>query len=88
MTVMNADINCGRVALTAAEYHRVDIKTIRRYIQQGHIKAYRLGPRMLPLDRDSVVNLGRRVGGQATTNLYHAGQGLNICHCRASVAGR
>jgi excisionase family DNA binding protein len=49
----------------AAEFHRVDIKTIRRYIQQGRIKAYRVGPRMLRLDRQSVVNLGRRVGGAA-----------------------
>jgi excisionase family DNA binding protein len=49
----------------AAEYHRVDIKTIRRYIQKGYIKAYRLGPRMLRLDRASVENLGRRIGGAA-----------------------
>jgi excisionase family DNA binding protein len=47
----------------AAEYHRVDIKTIRRYIQQGRIKAHRVGPRMLRLDRDSVVNPGRKIGG-------------------------
>ena len=46
----------------AAEYHQVDIKTIRRWIQQGRITAYRVGPRLLRLDRESVVGLGRKVG--------------------------
>jgi excisionase family DNA binding protein len=46
----------------AAEYHQVDIKTIRRWIQQGRITAHRVGPRLLRLDRDSVINVGRRIG--------------------------
>jgi excisionase family DNA binding protein len=47
----------------AADYHQVDIKTIRRWIQQGRITAVRVGPRLLRLDRDSVINIGRRIGG-------------------------
>jgi excisionase family DNA binding protein len=38
----------------AAEYHHMDIKTVRRWIQQGRITAHRVGPRLLRLDRDSV----------------------------------
>jgi excisionase family DNA binding protein len=49
----------------AAEYHQVDIKTIRRWIQQGRITAHRVGPRLLRLDRESVLSLGRPVGGAA-----------------------
>jgi excisionase family DNA binding protein len=47
----------------AAEYHQVDEKTIRRWIQAGRIRAQRVGPRLLRLDRDSVINIGRRAGG-------------------------
>jgi excisionase family DNA binding protein len=49
----------------AADYHQVDIKTIRRWIQQGRITAHRTGPRLIRLDRDSVLNVGRRIGGPA-----------------------
>jgi excisionase family DNA binding protein len=47
----------------AAEYHQVDVKTIRRWIQEGRLSAHRVGPRLLRLDRDSVINVGRRIGG-------------------------
>jgi excisionase family DNA binding protein len=47
----------------AAQYHQVDVKTIRRWIAQGRRTAFRVGPRLLRLDRDSVINVGRRVGG-------------------------
>jgi excisionase family DNA binding protein len=46
----------------AAEYLQVEEKTIRRYIQKGYIPAQRIGPRRLRLDRDSVINMGRRIG--------------------------
>jgi excisionase family DNA binding protein len=49
----------------AAEYHQVDIKTIRRWIQQGRITATRVGPRLLRLSRDEVINVGRQIGGAA-----------------------
>ena len=49
----------------AAEYHGVDQKTIRRWIAQGRITAQRIGPRLIRLDRDEVLSLGRRIGGAA-----------------------
>jgi excisionase family DNA binding protein len=49
----------------AAEYHQVDIKTIRRWIQRGWITAHRVGPRLIRLDRDEVINVWRRIGGAA-----------------------
>jgi excisionase family DNA binding protein len=47
----------------AADYQQVDIRTIRRWVQEGRITAHRVGPRLLRLDRDSVINVGRRIGG-------------------------
>jgi excisionase family DNA binding protein len=47
----------------AAAFHSVGIKTIRRLIQRGELRAYRVGSRLIRLDRESVVNLGHRVGG-------------------------
>jgi excisionase family DNA binding protein len=47
----------------AAEFHGVDDKTIRRYIAMGLLTGYRVGPRLIRLDRDSVLNLGNRIGG-------------------------
>jgi excisionase family DNA binding protein len=48
----------------AAALHRVSTKTIRRWIQAGYIRAYRVGPRLLRLERKSVINVGRRIGGR------------------------
>jgi excisionase family DNA binding protein len=47
----------------AADFHGVDEKSIRRWIAQGRLTAYRVGPRLIRLDRDSVLNLGNRIGG-------------------------
>ena len=49
----------------AAEYHGVDQKTIRRWIAKGRLSAHRVGPRLIRLDRDEVLTLGRRIGGAA-----------------------
>jgi excisionase family DNA binding protein len=49
----------------AAEYIGVDEKTIRRYIAQGRLIAYRIGPRLIRLDRESVLKLARPIGGAA-----------------------
>jgi excisionase family DNA binding protein len=48
----------------AAEFHGVDQKTIR-WIAQGRLMAQRVGPRLILLDRDEVLSLGRRIGGVA-----------------------
>jgi excisionase family DNA binding protein len=49
----------------ATEYHGVDQKTIRRWIAQGRLMAQRVGPRLIRLDREEVLSLGRRIGGAA-----------------------
>jgi excisionase family DNA binding protein len=38
----------------AAEYLRVDEKTIRRYISQGQLAGYRLGRRLIRVDLNEV----------------------------------
>ncbi|MFE4469052.1 helix-turn-helix domain-containing protein [Leifsonia sp. NPDC056824] len=43
----------------AAEHKRVDVKTIRRYISAGLIKAERVGPRLIRVETASLNNLGR-----------------------------
>lgn len=45
-----------------AEYLNVSEKTIRRYISQGRIKATRVGPRLIRIERDSLVALATPVG--------------------------
>lgn len=47
----------------AAEYLGVDPKTIRRWISQGRLTAYRVGPRLIRIDRDSLFKIARPVGG-------------------------
>jgi len=49
----------------AGEFHGVDQKAIRRWIAQGRLAAQRIGPRLIRLDRDEVLGLGRRIGGAA-----------------------
>ena len=49
----------------AAEHHGVAPKTVRRWIAQGRLTAQRIGPRLIRLDRDEVLSLGRRIGGAA-----------------------
>ncbi|ULN38850.1 helix-turn-helix domain-containing protein [Mycolicibacterium smegmatis] len=46
----------------AAAYLGVDPKTIRRYIAQGRIKAARVGPRLIRVDRESLLALAKPIG--------------------------
>jgi excisionase family DNA binding protein len=46
----------------AANYVGVDPKTVQRWISQGRLSAKRSGPRLIRLDRDEVLQLGRPVG--------------------------
>jgi excisionase family DNA binding protein len=48
-----------------AVWYGVDIKTVRRWIAACRLTANRIGPRLLRLDRDEVLKLGRPVGGAA-----------------------
>lgn len=46
----------------AAEYLSVSVKTVRRYIADGRLKAVRMGPRLIRVDRDSIEKLMRPIG--------------------------
>lgn len=45
-----------------AVWYGVDPRTVRRWLREGLVKGRRLGPRLIRLDRDSVLNMGRPVG--------------------------
>jgi excisionase family DNA binding protein len=47
----------------AAEFIGVDVKTIRRWIAQGRLVAYRVGPRLIRVDRESILKLASPIGG-------------------------
>lgn len=40
-------------------------RTVRRYIASGQLRAHRLGPRMIRVERESVSGLLRPIGGAA-----------------------
>jgi excisionase family DNA binding protein len=46
----------------SAAYLGVSEKTVRRYIAQGRIKAKRIGPRLLRVERESLLALASPVG--------------------------
>jgi excisionase family DNA binding protein len=48
-----------------AEYIPCDIKTVRRYIADGRLKAYRVGPKMIRVDHESILKLCSPIGGAA-----------------------
>lgn len=45
-----------------AAYLGVDPKTVRRYIAQGYLTAHRLGPKLIRVDRASILKLGNPIG--------------------------
>jgi excisionase family DNA binding protein len=51
-----------------AEYFGVDAKTIRRWIAQGRLTAYRVGPRLIRIDRDSIFKLASPIGVRRSDN--------------------
>jgi excisionase family DNA binding protein len=48
-----------------ADYFGVDIRTVRRWIAAGHLTAHRIGPRLIRIDRASILKLGSPIGGAA-----------------------
>lgn len=46
----------------AAKYLGVDETTVRRWIAQGRLKGYRVGPRLIRIDRDSITKLCKPIG--------------------------
>jgi excisionase family DNA binding protein len=49
----------------AAQYADVHARTIRRWIASGHLKAVRVGPRLIKVDRHELDAMLRPVGGSA-----------------------
>jgi excisionase family DNA binding protein len=45
-----------------ADWLGVSDKTVRRYIAQGRIKAKRIGPRLIRIERDSLLAFATPVG--------------------------
>jgi excisionase family DNA binding protein len=43
-----------------ADAFQVSDKTMRRWIRDGRVKAYRLGPRLVRVDRESQLKLARK----------------------------
>ncbi|AWG65288.1 DNA-binding protein [Mycobacteroides abscessus] len=39
----------------AADLAQVHVSTVRRWIKDGHLKAWRAGPRLLRIDRDELM---------------------------------
>ncbi|OYN77473.1 helix-turn-helix domain-containing protein [Mycolicibacterium sphagni] len=48
-----------------AAYLGVNEKTIRRWISQGYLTAYRVGPKLIRVDRASILKLASPIGGAA-----------------------
>jgi excisionase family DNA binding protein len=45
-----------------ADYLGICSKTVRRYIAEGRLKAVRIGPRLIRVERDSLEALMRPIG--------------------------
>jgi excisionase family DNA binding protein len=46
----------------AAAWLGVDPKTVRRYIAQGRLKALRVGPKLIRVERESLLALAKPIG--------------------------
>lgn len=49
----------------AAEYARLSVRTIRRYVADGRLTGYKVGPRLIRVDLDEVDSIMRPFGGAA-----------------------
>jgi excisionase family DNA binding protein len=48
----------------AADWIGVNPRTVRRWISHGRLKAVRVGPRLLRIDRESLLALATPVGNE------------------------
>lgn len=60
-----ADLPARPSIKQAAEFLGVDVRTIRRWISQGRLIAHRVGPRLIRIDRESILKLASPIGGAA-----------------------
>lgn len=44
----------------ACDEYQVSDKTMRRWIRDGRVKAYRVGPRLVRIDRESLLKMARK----------------------------
>jgi excisionase family DNA binding protein len=49
----------------AADFAGVSTKTIRRWIADGRITGYRMGPRLIRVDLDELAAMLQPIGGRA-----------------------
>jgi excisionase family DNA binding protein len=63
MTAATADTLPPRPSIQqAAAWLGVDPKTVRRYIAQGKLKAVRIGPKLIRVERESLLALAKPIG--------------------------
>jgi excisionase family DNA binding protein len=63
MTAANSDTLPPRPSIQqAAAWLGVDPKTVRRYIAQGKLKAVRIGPKLIRVERESLLALAKPIG--------------------------
>ncbi len=63
VTIATTDTLPARSSIQqAAAWLGVDPKTVRRYIAQGRIKAVRIGPRLIRIERESLLTFATPVG--------------------------
>ena len=48
-----------------ANHLGVDARTVRRWISDGRLTAHRIGPRLIRVDRESILKLAAPIGGGA-----------------------
>lgn len=60
----------------AAAYANVSTRTLRRYISQGRLTGYRVGPRLLKVDLRELDRLARPI---PTAGASHSKQSLRRC---------
>lgn len=46
----------------AAEFFGVDVRTVRRWSSDGRLTAHRVGPRLIRVDRESILKLASPIG--------------------------
>ena len=60
-----ADLPAWVSIKATATYLSMSEKSVRRLIATGKLKAHRIGPRLIRVDRESLLALGRPIGGAA-----------------------
>lgn len=61
-TATNGALPANPSIQQGAAWLGVDPKTIRRWIAQGRIKAVRVGPRLIRIERESLLVLAKPIG--------------------------